>query len=313
MVKAADLVDMYSAKLALNMDMMEMYSTLLFALQLPGICARYEFPPDPHNKGKDTEFKKFLYKSNGTPLDKRLYIEWFVHHSNKFARWLFGNASADDLGAALYALRSKMIHTGVVLEKSIKLDGLVIVFVDRNERSIFGSSLFFLSYFEFCELVFSISKDVFTEHDVSFSSFDDIFIPKATYDSISGEMMAMSYAFWRNFSESDNTLYMVYNHMFRNSDFRIEAAKKFFESHPGDTYVVDLLDFTIYGCHWIPGTDGDIIRTRLCEHIAFSEPIEAQCVCLTLDKFERMLEVKDAIDNNFVKIEATVIDKYFGQ
>ena len=57
------------------------YYCLLFALQLPGICARYIFSQNEENTcGNNILNDVALYKKNGSPIDKNLYRKWFVKY-----------------------------------------------------------------------------------------------------------------------------------------------------------------------------------------------------------------------------------------
>ena len=70
-VNLIELIDMYRNKLD-----KDRYSCLLFALQLPSICSRIEYP----NRGKYTAY----YNDDGRPKDGKLYRKWIKDHYSYF-------------------------------------------------------------------------------------------------------------------------------------------------------------------------------------------------------------------------------------
>lgn len=74
-----DLIEQYKKRLENNPND---YTYLLFALQIPSICSRIEFPQTPENTGRCEDGK--LYKVNGNPWDANMYKAWLMKHSNSF-------------------------------------------------------------------------------------------------------------------------------------------------------------------------------------------------------------------------------------
>ena len=74
-----DLIESYRKKLNDNSND---YSCILFALQIPSICSRIEFPKTDENKGGLKEGK--FYGSKGRVWDGNMYKAWLKKHSNSF-------------------------------------------------------------------------------------------------------------------------------------------------------------------------------------------------------------------------------------
>lgn len=73
------LVQEYRNKLKSNPDDS---SILLFALQIPSILSRMEFPKTPENTGDCREGK--LYRSSGKTWDANMYKAWLRKHYDAF-------------------------------------------------------------------------------------------------------------------------------------------------------------------------------------------------------------------------------------
>ena len=93
-----ELIDKYRDKLS-SPDCTDddKHSALLFALQIPSICSRIEYPAD-----KYTEF----YQENGRPIDNKLYKYWIRNHKGKFETLWRLIMSVDELAERIYGLRN---------------------------------------------------------------------------------------------------------------------------------------------------------------------------------------------------------------
>ena len=117
------------------------YAALGFALQLPGICGRLEFPPDDETNVQSSTINKSdaLYKrdkhaaSGYVAFDKNMFVHWFQNHHLQFVP-LFHvqGASVEQLASELYELRNSLTHEGIVkgfCEHIVLVDGVNSGFV----------------------------------------------------------------------------------------------------------------------------------------------------------------------------------------
>ena len=82
----------------------EQFSCLLFALQLPSICARLDFPRD--------EYEKFYL--GGKPHDKELYSEWLKKNRRLLMAGSSGFLTFNAFCLAVYELRCNLVHEGIL-------------------------------------------------------------------------------------------------------------------------------------------------------------------------------------------------------
>ena len=82
----------------------EQFSCLLFALQLPSICARLDFPRE--------EYAEFY--SDGNPRDKKLYIAWLKKNHRLLMAGGMGFVTFKAFCSAVYALRCSLTHEGIL-------------------------------------------------------------------------------------------------------------------------------------------------------------------------------------------------------
>ena len=92
----------------------EQFSCLLFALQLPSICARLDFPRDKYEA---------FYFDNGNPRDKKLYIKWLKKNYNSLVLLSLDFLTFEDFCLAVYELRCNLTHEGI-LASNEKLQGI---------------------------------------------------------------------------------------------------------------------------------------------------------------------------------------------
>lgn len=91
-----ELIDKYRDKLS-SPDCTDddKHSALLFALQIPSVCSRIEYPADEY-----TEF----YRGDGRPIDNKLYKYWIRNHKGKFETLWRLIMSVDELAERIYGL-----------------------------------------------------------------------------------------------------------------------------------------------------------------------------------------------------------------
>ena len=109
------LVQEYNDKLKNNSNDI---SCLLFALQIPSICSRIEFPKTDENTGRADEGK--LYRSDGRPYDANMYKAWLRKHYDDFADIYYGALTLNSFCDNLYALRNQVTHEGVLMASKNK-------------------------------------------------------------------------------------------------------------------------------------------------------------------------------------------------
>ena len=164
-VSLIELIDMYRNKLD-----NDRYSCLLFALQLPSICSRIEYP----NSG---EYRVYYNNNRGRPIDGELYRKWIKDHYsyfNKITKCF--NVSCTDFADTVYDLRCNMTHACVTVDVD-KLfntnDDFYFCFIDDYDfrgTSLYGlGDVRFVSIYDFCQCMFNAASTI-AVHNVSSSS-----------------------------------------------------------------------------------------------------------------------------------------------
>lgn len=180
--------------LANSSEHMLQFSALLFALQIPSICSRREFPCNDENIALG------LYKKNGTPQDKELYFCWIHKHKDKFLPWYATIMTIDDLCEYIYALRNCVTHTGNLYEV-----GTNVLLVEASENinglSVLGTKLL-LSVGTFCNKMFDIADETFSWNEAPKLDLITINIYRDIYNKTS---LAWK-KFWKN-RQDDLELY----------------------------------------------------------------------------------------------------------
>ena len=82
----------------------EQFSCLMFALQLPSICARLDFPRD--------EYEEFYSGKNIS--DKKLYIAWLKKNRRLLMAGSSGFLTFNEFCLAVYELRCSLVHEGIL-------------------------------------------------------------------------------------------------------------------------------------------------------------------------------------------------------
>ena len=91
----------------------EQFSCLMFALQLPSMCARLDFPRD--------KYKQFY--SDGNPKDRKLYIAWLKKYYKSLVTLSLDFLTFEEFCLAVYELRCNLTHAGI-LASNEKLQGI---------------------------------------------------------------------------------------------------------------------------------------------------------------------------------------------
>lgn len=151
-----ELID-YMQNNLINGTEFEKYAALLFALQLPSICSRVEFPQTPDNTGSNQYNKDVLYNTKGKPFDKNLYFAWLNRHRVYFSSWYITIMPFDILCEAIYSLRCQITHTGSIRDLSTN-----VILVESGDMVLASGEILFISISQFCLKMFDAARDTFS-------------------------------------------------------------------------------------------------------------------------------------------------------
>lgn len=239
----------YRTKL-LSETVSDRYAALSFALQLPGICGRLEFPPTKKVNGETeaVEYPVEIYKkdkgseSGYSPRDKDMFVYWFRMHRSQFAPLFYTqDLSVDQLAADLYELRNSLTHEGVVkgfCEHVVLVDGAGACFEDTGRFS-------FVPVKDFCTLVFDVAERVFKNYEqqnrcpLQFCSYSGCGVDVNVYKRVSCFIEQQFCAFWEKYGREAHVLNMVYETVFLSAPNRIQDATAHFAKNLDEPYVLD--------------------------------------------------------------------------
>lgn len=232
-----DLIESYRKKLNDNSND---YSCILFALQIPSICSRIEFPKTDENKGGLKEGK--FYGSKGRVWDGNMYKAWLKKHSNSFVNIYSGSMGIEEFCKKLYDLRCQMTHEGVVMTETNHF------FFTEGNRAMCVNDIVFLPVKRLCDDMFEAAENtLFNSHkDINITQFEDMVLPPEIYNSIMNDVETTYNTFWKNYSDSDNMLNCIYDHIIVNRDDKKDIKQemdKFFREKPDDIF--EIWDFSI--------------------------------------------------------------------
>lgn len=212
------------------------YSCLFFALQLPNICSRIEYPSDSLS---DDERKE--YYNNGRPLDGKLYKKWIKDHYSYFNEITkFLNISCDQFGDALYDLRCDVAHEGVIIsiDKLFNTTSdIYFCFIDDydpNKMTHYGlGNVRFLPIREFCNCMF----DAACTTDIHIiSPFSTIYASYSDYNALVTEYRNMCYDFLDDYSDDDVLLINIYDLIKLRRPDLLSDINLFFKQNPDGVY-----------------------------------------------------------------------------
>ena len=294
-----EVLDGYRKKL-LSEDVNDRYAALGFALQLPGICGRLEFPPCDSNvesetvKGSDALYKRNKKKLDADykALDKNLFIHWIVRNAFSFRPFLHDFSSVNEFAENLYDLRNAFTHEGI-----IKSNCEHVVIVDTDCMACLSGHYLFLPLRSFCRAIFDEAQRVFEKHGgVVFCEFSACGVDLISYNKISAFIEAAYAQFWANYSREDNALNMLYDFLFHKHDGFKNTVRLYFENNPGSDYVIENFEprvlsdgILFFAKDYFSGIVGHMIPGIMCR---FDEI-----------QFERMLVVRDALDAYSIRVD----------
>lgn len=141
----------------------DQYFALMFALQIPSICGRLDIPKSDENTGNDNVGRQCLYQKNGRPHDKNLYLAWLRQHPSIYRSWSSRELPFSKLPEAIYELRNRVFHEGVVFDGSSS-----VVLFDGNSGCLITSFGTYVSVKSFCRNIFDAvgsSESIFSQFD----------------------------------------------------------------------------------------------------------------------------------------------------
>lgn len=287
-MKMIDLIEGHKRRLLTNHND---YTCLLFALQLPSICSRIEFPQTSENTGKFGEGK--FYRKNGSPWDKNMYKGWLAKHSDSFADIYRTSMEVNTFCEIMYDLRCKMTHEGVLIT-----DNNHFYFTNDNNAMLLGNVVF-LPMKRLCEKMFDVATMVLSNRceDFNVTPFEDIFLPDDMYFKIRDNVNKVYKSFWDKYSIDDNLLNCIYDHIILdNPDIKSEIDG-FFKSRPDD--ILEVWDFgSKFGC--VIDIEQRFIKWKHYKnkstHSLFSR-IYSDVLCLSKSDYERMIQVHQELEN----------------
>lgn len=233
-----DLIESYRKKLNDNSNY---YSCLLFALQIPSICSRIEFPKTDENKGGLKEGK--FYGPKGRVWDGNMYKAWLKKHSNSFVNIYSDSMEIEEFCKKLYDLRCQMTHEGVVMTGTNRF-----FFIEANSGAMCVNDIVFLPVKRLCDDMFEAAENtLFNSHkDINIIQFQDMVLPPEIYNSIMNDVETTYNTFWKNYSDSDNMLNCIYDHIIVSRDDKKDIKQEmdnFFRKKPDDIF--EIWDFSI--------------------------------------------------------------------
>lgn len=295
-----DLIEQYKKRLENNQND---YTCLLFALQIPSICSRIEFPQTPENTGRCEDGK--LYKSNGNPWDANMYKTWLIEHNVSFVDIYTSSMGLNVFCKAVYDLRCQVTHEGVLMTNESHF-----YFTNSDNAMCYGT-IVFLPMKRLCEDMFDAAMIVlFDKHEkLNITPFKDMFLPDDTYSKIRNDTEKTYKSFWNDYSEDDNMLNCIYDHIiFDKPDMKLKIDE-FFKNQSSGTF--EIWDFGLkFG--YIMDIKQRFIKRRYNESkstLSRNLKTESDVLCLSKTEYERMMQVHKELEE-FSKSNPFDITKY---
>lgn len=165
----------------------EKYSCLLYALTLPDVCAKLEFPE--------------LYKEY--ECIGKSYAHWLEIHLIDMTFECPEMSDANNkVYEALYKLRNNMVHDAVALSKSV-------FFISEHKNPMVVGKMIFIPVIRFCNAIFSAAEKALVQHKESCTASIGIEISDEKYDKLRNEVYQSCEKYWKQHKE-ENKLVIVY-------------------------------------------------------------------------------------------------------
>mgnify|MGYP000991290034 CR=1 FL=1 len=234
-VNLIELINMYRNKLD-----KDRYSCLLFALQLPSICSRIEYP----NSGKYTVY----YYDDGRPKDSKLYRKWIKDHYSYFDKITkcfnakrAKNAKCANFEDIVYDLRCNMTHACVTVDIdklfNIDDDDCYFCFIDDydfRETSLSGlGDVRFVSIYDFCQCMFNAASTI-DVHNISPSS--KIYMSYSDYNELALKYINKCQECLIKYSDEAVLLLGIYEQIKLRKPELLDEMDRFFKENPDGVY-----------------------------------------------------------------------------
>lgn len=298
-----DLIKQYKKQLENNSND---FDCLLFALQIPSICSRIEFPQTPENTGSCGEGK--LYKSNGNPWDKNMYTAWIAKHNDSFIDIYNTSMELNTFCDIMYDLRCQVTHEGVLMTG----DSHFYFTNEYNAMSL--GNVVFLPMKQLCkDMLDAAEMALFNMPNIPQNSnvtpFNDMFLPDELYFKIRDDAYKTYELFWHRYSSDDNMLNCIYDHIiFDKPDIKLKIDD-FFKNHPNDIF--EIWDFgSKFG--YILDIKQRFIKSKYDENksmISRTLKRDSNVLCLSKSEYERMLQVHKEFED-FSKVHPFDFKQY---
>lgn len=284
-MKLSDLIKEYREKLETNPNDI---SCLLFALQIPSICSRIEFPLTTENIGT-------LYRANKnhSPIDNNLYKRWLEKHYMSFVDIYSHSMSFNTFCKNIYKLRCQMTHEGVVMTNESKF-----YFVDGNIAMCVGD-IIFLPIKRLCEAMFDVADVTMSNlrADIKVTPVDEAVLSKEIYGKISNDVYKTYRSFWDNYSADDNMLICIYDYIIFDRPDMKSTIDDFFNNNPDDIF--EIWDFGYKYGYIIDTQERFIVRKfdKSKSIMCLDLNTDTDVLCLTKQQYERMLQVVSELED----------------
>lgn len=281
------LVQEYSGKLKNNSDD---FSYLLFALQIPSICSRIEFPKTDENTGEAKDGK--LYRSDGKPYDANMYKAWLQKHCCCFVDIYSDSMTIKTFCDNLYTLRNQVTHEGILMTSKNKF------YFTECDNAMSVGEFVFIPIKRLCKDMFSAAYYMLSvRHEpINITLFEDMLLPSGVYHEISSDVASLYNSFWDDRPEEDNELIIVYNNIILDNQSMKNNIDNFFAENPDDIFEI-----------WDFGNKfGHILGAEKFIHQEYDEQTSPICLdlkrqtdVLRLNKkqYERMLQVAKELED----------------
>lgn len=295
-----DLIEQYKKRLENNPND---YTCLLFALQIPSICSRIEFPQTSENTGRCEDGK--LYKSNGNPWDANMYKTWLIKHNNSFVDIYYSSMELNAFCKAVYDLRCQVTHEGVLMTNESHF------YFTNSDNAMCLGDVVFLPMKRLCEDMFDAATIVlFNKHKkLNITPFKDMFLPDDIYSKICNDTGKIYKSFWNDYSEDDNMLNCIYDHIiFDKPDMKLKIDE-FFKNQPSGTF--EIWDFGLKFGH-IMDMKQRFIKQKYDEcksTLSRNLKTDSDVLCLSKTDYERMMQVHKEFEE-FAKSNSFNIMQY---
>ena len=191
----------------------------------------------------------------------------------------------------LYDLRCQMTHEGVVMTETNHF------FFTEGNRAMCVNDIVFLPVKRLCDDMFEAAENtLFNSHkDINITQFKDMFLPPEIYNSIMNDVETTYNTFWKNYSDSDNMLNCIYDHIIVNREDIKEKMNKFFREKPDDIF--EIWDFSLNFGGIVDDKETFIHKEfdKSKSKVCFITNKPTDVLRLSKTEYERMLQVKQEL------------------